>query len=176
MFCSSCMHFETVKAINKSTEKIALQEFYSPCCGWCGQRIVIETNGKQYALLINCQIEDQYSSDCMPYGLGTQKHVLIYKRKKVRQEEFYKAVYDTAELKKIYPKANKLEWDDEKYAGEPLIPLTPVDSLLIEKYYALTAKKDCSDRYLKAIKGFIRIKLNTNGSIDNKKVKIKTSP
>ena len=105
-FMSSCMNYTTVKAINQPNEKVALQNFYSPCCGPCGQRIVIEMNDKQYALQVNCKIENEYSRPCTPFGLGTQKHVLIYKRRKVIQEEYYKPVYDTIELKKMYPKVD----------------------------------------------------------------------
>src|SRR6187399_922371 len=77
---SSCMDYATVKAINKPTERVALQDFYSPCCGSCGQRIVVEANGKQYALQVNCKVEGEHSRLCTPLSIGTQKHVLTYKK------------------------------------------------------------------------------------------------
>jgi hypothetical protein len=170
---SSCMDYATVRAINNPNEKIALQDFYSPCCGSCGQRIVVDDfKGKQYALQVNCEIENEYSRLCTPLRLGTQKHVLAYKRKRVVSEEYYKPVYDTAELKKMYPKVERGEYFDSGLATKPVLPLTAIDSLLIEKYFSLT-QKQCSDQYIRLIKGFISVEKVNLSPIDKKKVKFK---
>ena len=171
-FLNSCMDYATVKAINKPTERVALQDFYSPCCGSCGQRIVVEANGKQYALQVNCKVEDQYSRRCTPLSIGTQKHVLTYKRKKVIHEDYYKPVYDTIELKRMYPKIDIGEYYDAEIIQKPVIPLNAIDSLLIDKYYSLTSKKDCTDKHLGLIKGYIRVH-ETFYPIDKKIVKFK---
>lgn len=170
---SSCMDYATVKAVSRPEEKIALQDFYSPCCGSCGQRIVAEINGKQYALQVNCQVEDKYSTRCTPLSLGTQKQVLTFKGKNVIHEDYYKPVYDTIELKKMYTKISSLEYHDSSFANKPVIPLDAIDSLLIDKYYALTAKQPCTDRHLRLIKGFIKVH-EDYGPIDSKKVEFKT--
>ena len=169
---SACMDYATVKAINKPNEKVALQDFYSPCCGSCGQRIVVEVNGKQYALQVNCKVEDKYSRLCTPLSLGTQKHVITYKRRKVIHEDYYKPVYDTIELKKMYPKIEIGEYYDAEIIQRPVIPLNAIDSLLIDKYYSLTAKSDCTDKHLRLIKGFI-LANETYYPIDKKTVKFK---
>jgi len=169
----SCMHYATVKAINKHNEKAALQDFYSPCCGSCGQRIVVEVDGKQYALQVNCQIEDQYSRLCTPLQLGTQKHVLTYKRRKVIREDYYKPVFDTIELKRMYPKIDIGEYYDAEIFQQPVIPLNAVDSLLIDKYYTLTTKPGCSDKHLRLIKGYILVNETYASIIDKKIVKFK---
>lgn len=50
---SSCMEYANIRAISKPEEKWVLQDFYSPCCGSCGERIVTEINGNQYMLLVS---------------------------------------------------------------------------------------------------------------------------
>ena len=171
---SSCMDYATVKAINRSDEKIALQDFYSPCCGSCGQRIVAEINGKQYALQVNCRIEDKDSRLCTPFSLGTQKHVLFFKGKTIIRQEYYKPVYDTIELKKMYPKTDRGEYYDDSLGLKPVIPLDHIDALLIDRYYELTTKQPCSDRYLRLIRGFVQVKTDLPQIVDTKKVKFKT--
>jgi hypothetical protein len=174
---SSCMDYATVKAINNPTEKVAMQDFYSPCCGSCGQRIVIDDlHNKQYALLVNCNIEDQYSYQCTPYGMGTQKQVITYKKNKIISHAFYKAVYDTIELKKMYPGTQREQYYDSSLSGKPVIPMTKIDSSLIEKYSSLTNKRNCNADYLKFIKGYILV-AETSGRdrTEKKKVKFKAN-
>lgn len=175
LLASSCMDYNTMQAVRTPSGKVALQDFYSPCCGSCGQRIVLDNNKekKLYALQSNCNIQDEYSLMCTPHKLGAQKQVITYRKKKVLSATYYKPVYDTVELKKQYPKANVTEYADTLFAGKPIIPLNGTDSFLIRQYFALTSKRDCADKYLHLIRGFIFV---TEGSpVDRKKVKFKLS-
>ena len=152
----SCVNYATVRSVKNNEEKIALQDYYSPCCGSCGQRIVIDKkNGEYNALQVNCILDDDYSTRCTPYQIGTQKQIMRYKKKKIISISFYRPVYDTIELKKIYPNLKKENYFDTALISKPILPLTNLDSMLIEKYFEMTTKKSCNDNYIKLIKGFI---------------------
>src|SRR5262245_15678855 len=92
----SCVDYATVKSVRTDTERIALQDYYSPCCGSCGQRIVIDNKNGQYAaLLVNCKLDDWGSVECSPWRIGTQKQIMTYKGNKITSVSYYRPVYDT---------------------------------------------------------------------------------
>jgi hypothetical protein len=154
----SCMNYAPVSSLKKNSEKITLQDFYSPCCGSCGQRIVIDKlDGNLYTLQVNCSIEEQYSRLCTPLKLGSHKKVLIYKKNKIISEKYYKPIYDTAELKKMYPNADSGEYYDSVIYSKKILPLTSIDSSLIDSYYLMTKKNNCTDKHLRFIKGFVLV-------------------
>lgn len=159
LFCIySCVDYAPLAITKKAEEKIILQDFYSPCCGSCGQRIVIDNyNGLLSTLQVNCKIENQYSHLCTPMQLGTHKKVLYYKKNKIIAEKYYKPIYDTIELKRIYPKANRGEYYYSLAYTKELVLLTKSDSVLFDNYYSMSTKKQCSDKHLKFIKGFVLI-------------------
>jgi len=171
----SCMNYTTTRVTKTDLEKISIQNFYSPCCGSCGERIVIDQlKGKQYSLLINCKVEDEYSTLCTPMRLGTQKLVLEYEREKIISETYYKPVYDTNTLKKMFPLINKMEYYDSTLFSNPVLPLDGIDTLLINSFYRSSKKEGCSSQHLKLITGFILVKKETDKKdIYNKKEKFK---
>jgi hypothetical protein len=154
----SCVDYATVKAINTGNEKIALQDYYSPCCGSCGERIVIDhKNGQYSALQVNCSLENIYSAYCTPYRIGTQKQIMNYKKNKITSIVYYRPVYDTIELLKLYPTLKRQCYFDTALILKPILPLTQVDSFLITKYLQMTTKKSCRANYLNLIRGFVHV-------------------
>ena len=157
--CATCGTFSITKTLQEDlTKKITLQNYYSPCCGSCGQRIIIDSLiDKKYTLQVNCQNEDESSRLCTPFQLGTQKQVMTYQKHKTISISYYKPVYDTVELKKQYQKIERGEYFDSKLVSNKILPLSSIDSLLIEKYLVLAMKTNCSGQYIKLIKGFILV-------------------
>ena len=154
----SCAYYSTREVAKEDHQKISLQNYYSPCCGSCGQRIIIDSLiGKKYTLQINCQNEDESSRLCTPFQLGTQKQVITYQKHKTISISYYKPVYDTVELKRQYPKIERGEYFDSKFGSNQIIPLSSIDSLLIAKYLVLAKKTNCSGQYIKLIKGFMLV-------------------
>jgi hypothetical protein len=171
---SGCMHYATINASKTSSANTALQDFYSPCCGSCGQRIIIDSlNGKQYGLLVNCKIENKYSAMCTPLRLGTQKHVLVYKKGKVISEAYYKPVYDTVELKRMFPGVQPGEYRDHELESKPMLALSAIDTLLIQKYYSMSKDTGCAGNHLRLIKGFICASERSGSEAYNEKASFK---
>jgi len=156
---TSCVHYSTLYAENNPDNKVAIQSYYSPCCGWCGQRIISDNlKGEQYSLLINCKIESKYSRYCTALEIGTQKHIDVYKKKFVTQQSIYRPVYDTIELKQNYPNLEREAYFDTLMLTRQIIPLTNLDSALIN--WALEFKGDttCSNDHLRLIRGYIFVR------------------
>lgn len=153
------MGYTNISTIKTPSQKTTLQSFYSPCCGSCGERVVIDKfQGTLYALQINCTLHDEYSHFCTPLYLGTHKKILSYQKNKIISEKYYKPIYDTMALLKIYPKANRGEYYDTTLNYTETIPLTSIDSSLINEYYSFPKANDCTNEHLKLIKGFVFVK------------------
>ena len=153
---ASCVHYATLNAEKNADNKIAFQSYYSPCCGWCGQRLILDNlKGEQYSLLINCKFGDKNSRSCTELEIGTQKHVDIYKRHTVRQHSIYRPVYDTTELKRMYPNLDWESYFDTLMLTRQVIPLTALDSILINKAVAYKGDITCNKNYLQLIRGYI---------------------
>ena len=155
---SSCVHYATLYAEKSAVGKFAIQSYYSPCCGWCGQRFINDNlGGEQYSLLINCKIEDRYSRLCTEPQIGTQKHIDTYKKNYVRQQSIFRPVYDTFELKKMYPNLDREVYFDTIMLTGQILPLTSLDSTLISKALNFKGDSTCNNDHLKLIRGFILV-------------------
>jgi hypothetical protein len=156
---TSCVHYATIYADKNADNKTAIQSYYSPCCGWCGQRVITDNlNGEQQSLLINCKFEDTYSRYCTELRIGTQKHIDIYKRNFIRQHSIYRPVYDTIELKKMYPNLDRESYFDTLMLTRQIINLTVLDSMLINKSLDFKGDTSCNNNHLKLIRGYIFVR------------------
>jgi len=115
-------------------------------------------NGEQYSLLINCKIDDRNSRYCTEMQLGTQKHIDAYKKNFVRKHSIYRPVYDTLELKKMYPNLDREAYFDSTMLSGQFIPLTSLDSALIKKALDFKSDTTCHNNHLKLIRGFVFIR------------------
>lgn len=156
----SCMDYSTVKSVGARGGTTNLQDFYSPCCGSCGQRIITEADGGNtlYALLVLCNIEDEYGPRCSPSSIGTQKQVIRHIKKNLRSISWYRPVYDTIALLKQYPKTPRDAYFDSAAFTHTILPLDKMDSLLFKNYFQLSEKRECEGKYLNLIKGFAFVK------------------
>ena len=156
---TSCVHYATLYAEKNTDKKIALQSYYSPCCGWCGQRVILDNlKGEQNSLLINCKFDDMYSRYCTEFRIGTQKHIDNYIKNTIRQHSIYRPVYDTTELKKMYPNLDRESYFDTLMLSRQIIPLTSLDSMLINQALAFKGDTTCNNNHLKLIQGFIFVR------------------
>ena len=156
---TSCVHYATLYADKSAVNKTAIQSYYSPCCGWCGQRVIIDNlNGEQQSLLINCKFEDMYSRYCTELKIGTQKHIDIYKGNLIRQHSIYRPVYDTIELKKLYPNLDREAYFDTLMLTRQILPLTGLDSMSIAKALAFRGDSSCNNKHLELIRGYIFVR------------------
>jgi hypothetical protein len=144
--------------VKNTQERIALQDYYSPCCGSCAQRLVVDNKKGQYtALQVSCKFDDIYSAKCSPMRIGTQKQIMTYKNKKINSISYYRPVYDTTELIKLFPNLERELYIDDSLESKPILPLTKLDSILIDKYLNMTSKRDCEGKYINLIRGFIYV-------------------
>jgi len=90
--------------------------------------------------------------------IGTQKHINTYKKNFVRQHSVYRPVYDTLELKKMYPSIEREAYFDSTMLSGQFIPLTSLDSAIIKKALDFKSDTTCDNKHLKLIRGFIFIR------------------
>jgi hypothetical protein len=174
LILSSCAHYSTLYAERQADSKLAIQGYYSPCCGWCGQRVITDNlKNEQTSLLINCRTEDMYSRLCTEWQIGTQKHVDVYKRNRVIQHAVYRPVYDTTRLKQLYPNIDRETYFDTLMISRQMIPLTRLDSMLIERALAFQGDSSCNKDHLRLILGYVFVR---NDKIKGKKEKDFKSP
>ena len=115
-------------------------------------------------------ITDYYCRICNPYTMGTQKRIETYSGDLVIRYSHFRPVYDTIQLKKLYPKLDSRAYFDSIIIGKSIIPLNRLDSLLINT--ALEQKTDSTRRfdYLQLIRGFVLI---DSSNVKYKKEKFK---
>ena len=158
---SSCVHYATLYSEKNTNNKLAIQAYYSPCCGWCGQRVILDNmTGEQQSLLVSCKMDDRYSRYCTEARVGTQKHVDLYKGNTVYRHIVYRPVYDTAALKELYPGLDREAYFDSLLLVREMLPLTSIDAALINK--AIHYKQDtaCKSNYIKLIRGYVLVDSN----------------
>jgi hypothetical protein len=99
-----------------------------------------------------------YSRYCTELRIGTQKHIDNYIRNTIRQHSIYRPVYDTIELKKMYPNLDRESYFDTLMLSRQIIPLTNLDSMLINQALAFKGNTTCNNYHLKLIRGFIFVR------------------
>ena len=154
----SCDHYITTHSTQIPGGKVAVQEYYTTCNGLCGHRIVFDNLlYEQQSLLVMKDIMDFGCRLCNDHQIGTQKNIVTYNGKFVNKYSMFRPVYDTNELKKQYPDIDRRVYFDSTMIGNPILPLTNLDSILINK--ALEQKSDSTYKidYLKFIRGFVLI-------------------
>lgn len=170
----SCVHYNNVKLAKTTSEKYLLQTYYSPCCGSCGERVVTDADGKQYGLQVNCVVDDIYSRWCSPREMGTLKTVMTFRKRRITSVSYYRAVYDTIELKKLHPEIDRGTYFDSADALKPVQSLSAIDSVLIKQHQSMTNKNICDNRHLQLIRGFVLSYVDTVFIYEKKRVKYKS--
>ena len=156
---SSCAHYSNLYTEKQVDSKLAIQKIYSPCCGWCGQRVISDNlKDEQTSLFINCKMEEKNSRYCTGMRIGTQKHVDLYKNNTIIQHSVYRPVYDSTALKKLYPNIDREAYFDSILLTSAVIPLTTSDAAIIQKAIDFTGDGSCNKDHLKLIYGFVLVR------------------
>ena len=139
--------------------QIAIKNIYSPCCGWCSQKIIHDNlKGEQCSFTISCNVNNDNIGNCIGFGLGVQKYIYTYEGSLIKKLSIYNPVYDTTLLRNSYPNLFKLTILDTITSSKKLVPLDSTDSLIINKIIEYKSDSKCDKKYLKLIIGFILIK------------------
>jgi len=155
----SCVHSTALYFDNQTNYRLAYKSYYSPCCGWCGRKIILDSlKGQQNTLFIDCNINHVNNKYCTYLGIGTQKHIDTYNGNFIRSRSIYIPVYDTVELKKNYPDLDREIYFNTSMLSINIIPLIDLDSLIIKKSLEYTGDTACDKMYLKYIRGYVLVK------------------
>ena len=157
LFCfSSCDHYITRSIEKTGSSRTVIQSFAAACCGGCGQRVLIDNlNGEQQTLQVECNLEWGCCRMCM---FGTEKHIDKYSSKFIVQRTIYKPIYDTTNLKNLFPKLRREAFFDSTQFSNPTLPLTFFDTLLISHALSYAVDTACKKSYLSLIRGFVFVK------------------